>query len=57
MGSSIMETHQKVLFVDAGTAFYHMKRYNIGDFFGPVDMGLHLAGRHNGLNIGVKLYH
>jgi glyceraldehyde-3-phosphate dehydrogenase (ferredoxin) len=50
-----METHQKVLFVDAGTAFYHMKRYKLGDFFGPVDLGLHLAGRYNGLNIGVGL--
>jgi hypothetical protein len=31
-----METYQKVFFVDAGTAFYHMKRYKVGDFFGPV---------------------
>jgi glyceraldehyde-3-phosphate dehydrogenase (ferredoxin) len=43
------------LFVDAGTAFYHMKRYTVGDFFGPVDLGLHLAGRYNGLNIGAGL--
>jgi glyceraldehyde-3-phosphate dehydrogenase (ferredoxin) len=50
-----MESHLKVLLVDAGTAFYHMKRYTVGDFFGPVDLGLHLAGRYNGLNIGAGL--
>jgi len=50
-----MESHLKALFVDAGTAFYHMRRYTVGDFFGPVDLGLHLAGRYNGLNIGAGL--
>jgi hypothetical protein len=28
-----MQAHQKVLFVDAGTGFYRMQRYNLGDFF------------------------
>ncbi len=50
-----MESQLKVLLVDAVTAFYHMKRYTIGDFFGPVDLGLHLAGRHDSLNIGAGL--
>ncbi|MBD3307800.1 aldehyde ferredoxin oxidoreductase, partial [candidate division KSB3 bacterium] len=50
-----MESHQKVLFVDAATAFYRMERYTVGDFFGPVDLGLHLAGKHNSLNIGAGL--
>jgi len=50
-----MEVHQKVLFVDAGTGFYRIVRYPIDDFFGPVDLGLHLAGKHNSLNIGVGL--
>lgn len=50
-----METCQKVLFVDAGTGYYRVQRYRIGDFFGPVDLGLHLAGRLGSLNIGTGL--
>jgi glyceraldehyde-3-phosphate dehydrogenase (ferredoxin) len=44
-----------VLFVDASTGFYRITRYPLGDFFGPVDLGLHLAGRFNSLNLGVGL--
>jgi glyceraldehyde-3-phosphate dehydrogenase (ferredoxin) len=47
---------QKVLFLDAQTGFYRVKRYPVGGFFGPVDLGLHLAGRHRSLNIGVGLF-
>lgn len=50
-----MDFHQKVLFVDACTGFYKIARYPLNDFFGPVDLGLHLAGRFNSLNIGVGL--
>ena len=50
-----MDTNQKVLFVDAGTGFYKIERFPVGAFFGPVDLGLHLAGRFNSLNIGVGL--
>lgn len=50
-----MENQLKVLFVDAGSAFYRMKRYTVGDFFGPVDLGLHLSGKHQSLNIGTGL--
>ena len=50
-----METHQKVLFIDPATGFYRTKRYAIGDYFGPVDLGLHISGRTQGLNIGVGL--
>lgn len=50
-----MDIHQKVLFVDASTAYYRVGRYRLGDFFGPVDLGLHLAGKHNSLNIGAGL--
>jgi len=50
-----MDAHQKVLFVDAATGFYRIVRYPLGDFFGPVDLGLHLAGKFNSLNIGVGL--
>ena len=42
----------KVLMLDAATGFYRMQRYCVGDFFGPVDMGIHLAFKHNALTIG-----
>jgi glyceraldehyde-3-phosphate dehydrogenase (ferredoxin) len=51
-----MQISQKVLFVDAGTSFYRVQRFPVGsDFFGPVDLGLHLAGKYNSLNIGAGL--
>lgn len=50
-----MGLHQKVLFVDAATGFYRVSRFPVGDFFGPVDLGLHLTGKHDSLNLGVGL--
>ncbi|MDY6857127.1 MAG: aldehyde ferredoxin oxidoreductase N-terminal domain-containing protein [Thermodesulfobacteriota bacterium] len=50
-----MAANLKVLFVDAGTSFYRISHFNIGDFFGPVDLGLHLSGKYNSLNIGTGL--
>ncbi len=50
-----MDVRQKVLFVDARSGYYRVGKYPVGDFFGPVDLGLHLAGRFNSLNIGVGL--
>src|SRR5512139_1844706 len=50
-----MNHHQKVLFVDAATGFYRLVRYPLEAFIGPVDLGLHLAGRYDSLNIGVGL--
>lgn len=51
-----MESHQKVLFIDASTAFYSINRFVVGEpFFGPIDLGLHLAGRYRSLNIGTGL--
>jgi glyceraldehyde-3-phosphate dehydrogenase (ferredoxin) len=50
-----MESHQKVLFVDADSGYYRMERFTVGDFFGPVDLGLHLATRFDSLNIGTGL--
>ena len=38
-----------------GPATTASANYPVGDFFGPVDLGLHLAGRFNSLNIGVGL--
>ncbi len=50
-----MDNFQKVLFVDANSGYYRISRYSLDDFFGPVDLGLHLAGKFNSLNIGVGL--
>jgi len=50
-----MDIELKVLFIDAGTGFYRINRYRVGDFFGPVDLGLHLAGKYNSTNIGTGL--
>ncbi|HEM47679.1 MAG TPA: aldehyde ferredoxin oxidoreductase, partial [Alphaproteobacteria bacterium] len=48
--------HQlKVLLIDASSSFYRVDRYPVGDFFGPVDLGLHLAGKLDSLNIGTGL--
>jgi len=50
-----MDATIKVLIVDSTTSFYKIKKYKVGDFYGPVDLGLHLAAKHNSLNIGVGL--
>jgi hypothetical protein len=39
----------KVLMLDGTTGFYRVQRYRVGDFFGPVDLGIHLAFKHNAL--------
>jgi hypothetical protein len=50
-------THNlKALILDAATGFYTIKRYPLGEFFGPVDLGLHLAGKHNALSMGVGIF-
>ena len=45
----------KVLMIDASNSYYKLNRYKVGDFFGPVDLGIHLAHKHNSLNVGVGL--
>ncbi|MBU2574109.1 MAG: aldehyde ferredoxin oxidoreductase [Elusimicrobia bacterium] len=50
-----MENTLKVLFIDAGTGYYRMKRFQTGDFFGPIDLGFHLAANHDTFNIGTGL--
>lgn len=47
--------HLKVLLLDVSNGFYRLQRYRVGEFFGPVDLGIHLAYKHNGLNIGAGL--
>lgn len=51
-----MEATQRVLFVDPSTGFYRLRRYEVGDYFGPVDLGVHLADRWRSLNIGTGLF-
>jgi len=46
---------QKVLLIDARTGFYRVRRYEVGRFFGPVDLGLHLSSHTQSLNFGVGL--
>ncbi len=50
-----METYLKSLLVEANSSFYRINRYKLGDFWGPIDLGLHLSGKYNSLNIGVGL--
>ena len=47
---------QKVLFIDPASGYYRLKRYTIGDYFGPVDLGIHLTSNYRSLNIGVGLF-
>lgn len=51
-----MKHFLKVLIVDAASGFYRVQRYPLGAFFGPVDLGLHLAGKYNSLNIGTGIF-
>jgi glyceraldehyde-3-phosphate dehydrogenase (ferredoxin) len=51
----IMNSHLKVMVIDSGTGMYRITRYPVGSFFGPVDLGLHLAGNLNSINIGAGL--
>lgn len=50
-----MDNHLRVLIVDAGNGFYKIQRYKIGDYFGPVDLGMHLSAKYSSLNIGTGL--
>jgi len=50
-----MEAVQRVLFIDPATAFYRLRRYKLGEYFGPVDLGLHLTDKLRSLNIGTGI--
>ncbi len=50
-----MNTYLKTLLVDVSNGFYRINRYKVGDYFGPVDLGLHLSRRFSSLNIGTGL--
>lgn len=47
-----MESSIRVLMIDASTGFYKLSRFPVGKYFGPVDIGFHLASQHNALTIG-----
>ena len=51
-----MDHSQRVLFVDPSNGFYRLRRYRVGDYFGPVDLGIHLSDRHRSLNFGAGLF-
>lgn len=51
----ILEQNLKVLLIDARTSFYKVQWFKIGEYFGPVDLGIHLARVHDSLNIGTGL--
>ncbi len=51
-----MEAVQRVLFIDPATGFYRLRRYKLEEYFGPVDLGLHLADRWRSLNIGTGIF-
>lgn len=50
-----MNTYLKTLVVDASTGFYRINRYKVGEYFGPVDLGLHLSRQYDSINIGTGL--
>jgi glyceraldehyde-3-phosphate dehydrogenase (ferredoxin) len=50
-----MDPFLKVLMVDSSTGFYKTQRYPVGEYFGPVDLGLLLSGKNNSLNFGTGL--
>ncbi len=50
------KTHTlKCLMVDASNGYYRINRYKLGDFFGPVDLGIHLSYKYNSLNVGTGI--
>lgn len=50
-----MNAYLKTLIVDVNSGFYRVNRYRVGDYFGPVDLGLHLSRRYSSMNIGTGL--
>jgi glyceraldehyde-3-phosphate dehydrogenase (ferredoxin) len=51
-----MKPFQRVLMVDPSTGFYKMKKYGFDRYFGPVDLGIHLAVEYRSLNFGVGVF-
>ncbi|MDD3045884.1 MAG: aldehyde ferredoxin oxidoreductase N-terminal domain-containing protein, partial [Candidatus Delongbacteria bacterium] len=51
-----MDANLKVLLIDASNGFYKVRRYKVGDYFGPVDLGIHMSDNYISLNIGTGLF-
>lgn len=51
-----MDAMLKVLLVDTSNGFYKVRRYKVGDYFGPVDLGIHMTDNYRSLNIGTGLF-
>ena len=51
-----MNMFQRVLLVDPATGFYKIKKYGFDRYFGPVDLGIHLAEEYRSLNFGVGIF-
>ncbi|MCG6893063.1 MAG: aldehyde ferredoxin oxidoreductase [Desulfobacteraceae bacterium] len=51
-----MGSFQRVLLVDPSTGFYKIKKYGFDRYFGPVDLGIHLAVEYHSLNFGVGVF-
>jgi glyceraldehyde-3-phosphate dehydrogenase (ferredoxin) len=50
-----MNPYLRSLIVDVNSSFYRINRYDIGEYFGPIDLGLHLTRRYDSLNIGTGI--
>lgn len=51
-----MNMFQRVLLVDAATGFYKTKKYSFDRYYGPVDLGMHMAETFRSLNFGVGIF-
>jgi glyceraldehyde-3-phosphate dehydrogenase (ferredoxin) len=51
-----MNMFQRVLLVDPASGFYKTKKYSFDRYFGPVDLGIHLAAEYRSLNFGVGIF-
>ena len=51
-----MKSKIKVLIINAGDRSHRVEKYAIGDYFGPVDLGVHLSEKYQGINLGIGLF-
>ncbi len=51
-----MKKDLRVFLIDASTSLNRIEKFNIGDFFGPVELGFFLTKKYNSLNIGTGLF-
>ncbi len=51
-----MKPQLKVLHIDASNSFYKIEHFKLGDFWGPVDLGLYFSTQYNSLNFGAGIF-